>query len=290
MANNEKRSFLRRFFSGSVLFILVVAALLLSRYSFLAVLIAICVGAMLELFRLANAHGTHPQKVLGIITGVLMIGASFLFTASSTNFVDLDIATWFFIGIMLLFFIVFIAELFRKKENPLANIAVTLCSIIYIALPLSLMCYIAIGGMSPLTAGPDDYQPWTVLCYIFVIWSNDIGAYLAGVPLGKHKMFPRISPKKSWEGFAGGMVAAVGIAVLSGWLLDQDIAFWAGLGLITVIFGVLGDLVESLIKRSAGIKDSGAIMPGHGGWLDRFDSLLIATPFVFVYFIIFAGV
>lgn len=288
MGESEKRSFLRRFLSGCVLFILVVAAVLLSRYSFLALLCIICVGSMSEFYRIAGSKGTEPQKVLGTISGILVIASSFMATLHDERLILPTIAIFLCLVILLLFFIVFIAELFRKKENPFANIAATLCGIIYIGVPLSLLNFISIGTLPHLLGGPYEYMAWTVLCYIFVIWSNDIGAYLAGARFGRHKMFPRISPKKTWEGFAGGLVAAVGIAILSGWLLGQSIAFWAGLGLVTVIFGVFGDLVESLIKRSAGLKDSGAIMPGHGGWLDRFDSLLIATPFVFVYFIIFA--
>ena len=290
MGENEKRSFLRRFISGCVLFILVVAAVMLSRYTFLALLYVICIGAMSEFFRIAKSKGVKPQKTIGFITGILMITGTFLATLQNGNPILQNAIVILTLVILLLLFTIFIIELFRKHENPFTNISVTLCGIIYIGIPLSLMNLISVGTLPTLAGGPYDYKEWSVLCYIFVIWSNDIGAYLAGVPLGRHKMFPRVSPKKSWEGLAGGLLAAIGIATLSGWLTDQNIWFWMGLGLITGIFGVFGDLVESLIKRSAGIKDSGAIMPGHGGWLDRFDSLLIATPFVFVYFIIFANI
>lgn len=288
MGDKKNKTFLYRFLSGTVLFILVVAAVLISRYSFLAMLFAICLGSMREFYRMAKAKGAQANKALGMTTGILMITSIFLYTQQHPDFLFTNIGVILMPVVLLLTFTIFIAELFRKKDNPLTNITVTVCSLVYIALPLSLMCFISVGGFMFLPLEIPDYQPWTVLCYIFVIWSNDIGAYLAGVPFGRHKMFPRISPKKSWEGFAGGLIAATGIAVLSGWLLNQNIIFWAGLGIITGIFGVFGDLVESLFKRSLDIKDSGSIMPGHGGWLDRFDSLLIATPFVFVYFIIFA--
>lgn len=288
MGKNGKNSFLVRLLSGIVLFIVVVAAILISRYSFLALLYAIGIGTMLEFYKLAKSQGTHPNKALGLITGLLLITSAFLFTQDDNNMVQNEIGILMLPLVMLLLFAIFIAELFRKKEKPLANIAMTICSVVYIALPLSLLCFISVGGFDiPLFSAPR-YESWTILAFIFIIWANDIGAYLAGMAFGRHKMFPRISPKKTWEGFIGGIIAAVGIGALCGWLIRPGIPFWMGLGLVASIFGVLGDLVESLIKRSIGVKDSGAIMPGHGGWLDRFDSLLIATPFVFIYFVIFA--
>ncbi len=286
MGNDGKHNFLTRLLSGSVLFIVFAVAILLSRYSMLALVYVICIGMMLEFYKLPAAHGIQPNKTLGIIAGILLITSAFLHTQSGNGLIPDNAGLLLLPAVMLLVFAVFIAELFRKKEKPLENIAVTVCGIVYIALPLSLLCLIPSGIFE--ATGTPGYNPWMLLCYIFIIWANDIGAYLAGVSFGKHKMFPRVSPKKSWEGFAGGIVAAVGIAVLCGWLRGENMPFWAGLGLTAAGFGVLGDLVESLVKRSIGVKDSGAIMPGHGGWLDRFDSLLVATPFVLVYFCIFA--
>lgn len=287
MGKNGKNSFLVRLLSGTVLFVVVVGAILISRYSLLALIYAIGIGTMLEFYKLAHSQGTHPNKALGLTTGLLLITSSFLFTQNDDNLVQNETGVLILPLVMLLLFVIFIAELFRKKERPLANIAVTICGVVYIALPLSLLCFISVGGNIPLFSAPR-YESWTVLAFIFIIWANDIGAYLTGMAIGKHKMFPRVSPKKTWEGFIGGVIAAVGIGALCGWLIRPGIPFWMGLGLVASVFGVLGDLVESLIKRSIGIKDSGAIMPGHGGWLDRFDSLLIATPFVFIYFVIFA--
>lgn len=288
MGNSEKRTFLVRLLSGCVLFVVVVGAILISRYSLLALLYVMCIGTMLEFYKLARAQGAEPNRTLGISASILLVSSAFLYTQQDSNFIQNNIGMLLVPVVMLLMFCIFIAELFRKKEKPLANITVTICGIFYIALPLSLLCFIAVGGFKFPMIEAQAYQPWILLSYIFIIWANDIGAYLAGVTLGRHKMFPRVSPKKSWEGFVGGIVAAVGIAILCGWLIRPGITFWAGLGLIAAVSGVLGDLVESLIKRSIGVKDSGTMMPGHGGWLDRFDSLLIATPFVFVYFIIFA--
>lgn len=288
MGKNGKNSFLVRLLSGTVLFVVVVAAILISRYSFLALLYVIGLGTMLEFYKLANSQGIKPNKSLGLTTGLTLITSAFLFTQDDSTLIQNNIGIALLPVVMLLLFATFIAELFRKKEKPLVNIAVTICSVVYIAFPLSMLNFISVGGFDiPLLSRPH-YESWTLLSFIFIIWANDIGAYLTGIAIGKHKMFPRISPKKTWEGFVGGIIAAVGIGALCGCFISPGIPFWMGLGLIASVFGVLGDLVESLIKRSIGIKDSGAIIPGHGGWLDRFDSLLIATPFVFIYFVIFA--
>jgi phosphatidate cytidylyltransferase len=130
------------------------------------------------------------------------------------------------------------------------------------------------------------WNPWYAICYILIIWANDVFAYLVGISIGKHRMCERISPKKSWEGFVGGVVAAVGFAVLFGHLLGGNLAVWAGLGGVIAVTGVAGDFVESLFKRSADVKDSGSIMPGHGGMLDRFDALFISAPYVVMYLIL----
>jgi phosphatidate cytidylyltransferase len=153
--------------------------------------------------------------------------------------------------------------------------------VLYVALPAALMLAVPL-----LLSNGAGWNPWCALCYILTIWANDSFAYLAGVAFGKHRMCERISPKKSWEGFVGGVVAAVGFAVLWGWLLDGNMLVWAGLGGVVAITGVAGDFVESLFKRSAGVKDSGAIMPGHGGVLDRFDALFISAPYAVLYLIL----
>ena len=283
MGKNGKNSFLVRLLSGTVLFVVVVAAILISRYSFLALLYVIGLGTMLEFYKLANSQGIKPNKSLGLTTGLTLITSAFLFTQDDSTLIQNNIGIALLPVVMLLLFATFIAELFRKKEKPLVNIAVTICSVVYIAFPLSMLNFISVGGFDiPLLSRPH-YESWTLLSFIFIIWANDIGAYLTGIAIGKHKMFPRISPKKTWEGFVGGIIAAVGIGALCGCFISPGIPFWMGLGLIASVFGVLGDLVESLFKRTLGIKDSGSILPGHGGMLDRFDSSLMAMPAAVVY-------
>lgn len=180
-----------------------------------------------------------------------------------------------------------IAELYLIHDDPINNWAYTMMSQIYIALPFSLLNVLAFRSV-----GPDITYTYLIpLCVFVFLWMNDTGAYLCGSLLGKHKLFPRISPGKSWEGSIGGGILVMGIAVLIWYLTEQygvnelslNAFEWAGLGLTVVVFGTWGDLIESLLKRTLGIKDSGTILPGHGGMLDRFDSSLLAIPAAVVY-------
>ena len=133
----------------------------------------------------------------------------------------------------------------------------------------------------------NEYSPNIILGFFFIMWANDTGAYLTGRALGKHKFFPRISPNKTWEGTIGGIIIGVLIAYLNHfWFENLSVTNWFILGLIITVFGTLGDLVESMFKRAAKVKDSGKIMPGHGGVLDRFDSTLLAAPMVWLYLLL----
>ena len=180
-----------------------------------------------------------------------------------------------------------VAELYMKAKDPINNWAYTMLSQLYIALPFSLLNVLAFRSN-----GYDIQYSYLAPLAVFVfLWINDAGAYCVGSLLGRHKLFPRISPGKSWEGSVGGGLLVMAAAVLVWWLTEQygvnDIGLnawqWAGLGLVVVIFGTWGDLIESLFKRTLGIKDSGNILPGHGGMLDRFDSTLMAVPAAVVY-------
>ena len=181
-----------------------------------------------------------------------------------------------------------VAELYLKNEDPIHDWAYTMMAQLYIALPFSLLNTLAFHLTPQGLVTYDAVLPLSVFVFL---WMNDTGAYLCGSLLGKHKLFPRISPGKCWEGSIGGGILVIAIAVLVWYLTEQyqlnqlglSALEWAGLGLTVVIFGTWGDLVESLFKRTLGIKDSGNILPGHGGMLDRFDSSLLAIPAAVVY-------
>lgn len=181
----------------------------------------------------------------------------------------------------------FVSELYTRAVNPIDNWAYTMLSQMYIALPLSMINVLAFQTADGMVM----YNRLLPLSIFIFLWTNDSGAYCCGSLLGKHKLFPRVSPGKSWEGSVGGgilvLVVAAAIAVFgsgedSGTSM-VELLRWMGLGLVVVVFGTLGDLVESLFKRTIGIKDSGNILPGHGGMLDRFDSTLMAVPAAVVY-------
>ena len=188
-----------------------------------------------------------------------------------------------------LFLIIYllVSELYLKKKNPLNNWAYAMMSQIYIALSfamLNVLAYHSIGNEGELSNYQVQYNPILPLSIFIFTWINDTGAYCTGMLFGKHRLFERISPKKSWEGsIGGGVFSIIAAIVMAHYFPFMPISIWIGLALTVVIFGTLGDLTESLLKRTIGIKDSGNILPGHGGMLDRFDSTLMAVPAAGVY-------
>ncbi len=186
-----------------------------------------------------------------------------------------------FIPYLVILIYFFVSELYLKKENPVNNWAYSIMSQIFIALPLSLLNVLAFQGAENSFV---EYNPILPLSVFIFIWANDTGAYCVGSIIGKHRLFERISPKKSWEGSIGGGILVLTVSlILAHYFTFISPIEWIGLALTVVIFGTWGDLVESLFKRQLGIKDSGHILPGHGGMLDRFDSAILAIPAAVVY-------
>lgn len=192
-----------------------------------------------------------------------------------------------FVPYILTIIYLFIAELYLKNENPIMNWAYTMLGQMYIALPISMINVLAFQRDANGQMTIDMLLPLSIFIFL---WTNDTGAYCSGSLFGKHKLFPRISPAKSWEGSIGGGILVVIVAALIGYSTTNEsgvnmltIPQWIGLGIIVAVFGTWGDLVESLFKRTLGVKDSGNILPGHGGMLDRFDSSLMAIPAAVVY-------
>ena len=246
----------------------------------MAVLFALVTGLTIwEFTGLVNEHveDTTINRVICTVAGVWFFLSMYGFCCGIVH------SAVFFAYLFTIVYL-FISELYLKQKNPINNWAYTTLSQMYIALPFSLINVLAFMGDNE---GDIHYNYVIPLSVFIFLWINDTVAYCAGSLLGKHKLFPRISPGKSWEGSIGGAVfvaiAAYIISQLSPATAQLSPLEWIGLGLVVVVFGTWGDLVESLFKRTIGIKDSGNILPGHGGMLDRFDSSLMAIPAAAVY-------
>jgi len=260
-----------RAITGLIFIIVLVAATLLNAYVFAIFFSFLGVFAAREFFLICKTEQARPLIGLGLLTsGVWAV----LFSAYFLGLID-----WRMLGIGIPFIsLLFIASLYLKRTHPFADLALTLLGIWYGTIPF--LFFIGLGFIQG-TAGT--FNPYIPMGFLIVLWSNDTGAYLAGRAFGKTKLFERISPNKTWEGFFGGMALAVLIALnLQQYFGSLDKTQWSCVAIIIAVFGTLGDLVESLLKRSLGIKDSGTLLPGHGGILDRFDGLLIAAPLVYV--------
>lgn len=227
-----------------------------------------------------NREGVCVNRFISTVAGVYLFLAMYGFCSGLTP-------TAVFVPYLVTIVYLLVAELYAKQKDPINNWAYTMMSQMYIALPFSLLNVLAFRA----TPAGEVYAYLVPLSVFVFLWVNDSGAYCCGSLLGKHKLFPRISPGKSWEGSIGGGLFVV-VAAYIVWLLSDQYGVndlqlsaveWIGLGLVVVVFGTWGDLVESLLKRTLGIKDSGKILPGHGGMLDRFDSSLLAIPAAVVY-------
>ena len=250
---------------------ILLAGIIYSEQTFLLCLILISSMALMEFYRISESENVKPQKAFGFLLNLIIFLPPLIQNIFQTGFNLLPL-------IIILPYIIFIRELFRNSGNPVLNISTGLLGNIYVSLPLFCLYLISFQG------NLENYQYQCILGYFFILWLNDIGAYFAGTYLGKHKLFERISPKKTWEGFFGGAICGIGGAIIiARYFQNFTLNQWIIIATIIVVTGTLGDLVESMFKRNAHLKDSGSVLPGHGGFLDRFDGLFISAPFVFFY-------
>ena len=278
--SDKLKNLIVRTVSGIVLLAVVLGAAT-GFFTYALLLLFITVGGMWEFYKIAEATDARTRKIVGIAAGVALYATVFFATQQFAGIADVASETIIsFVLFILLLPAIFAVELFSITEHPLKNIASTMLGVVYVTLPLAIMLVI------PFMLSGGEWSPWYFLFYLFIVWGNDIFAYLVGITLGRHRLCERISPKKSWEGFIGGIVGALGVGATAAWVLDESYALWLGLAAVVAITAVLGDLVESMFKREAGIKDSGKIMPGHGGLLDRFDALLLSSPFALAFLIV----
>lgn len=237
-----------------------------SPVSFFIVFLTILIVGIWEFYQLFENPSHKSTKAFGIILGIIIYSMFFL---DAMNGLQPKVFTLLIPLFFLMFFFNLYADTNRKKYAPFINILGAL----YVAIPMGLLSYLVFDNYA--------FKPYQVLGLIWLIWTNDSFAYFTGSLFGKKKLFERISPGKSWEGFFGGLVFTLAMGYGIG-IYFEDTTKWVLFGFCISVFGTIGDLVESQMKRLAGAKDSGTILPGHGGVLDRFDALLFAIPFVFV--------
>lgn len=252
----------------------IIAGVCYSEWTYFIIFFLLVLLAMREFYILVGLDGMVPQRAFGIICGLAVYTISFLIEQGTLK------SKYYFV-LFPLISCVYMIKLYKKFERkPFSNIAFTFLGIFYVAVPISLLNFAAFEN------GVYNYE--IIFGCLFILWASDTGAYFAGTFFGKRKLFERISPKKSWEGFFGGAALALAFAYgLSTYFHSLSLVQWMIVWAIIIVGGTFGDLVESLLKRSIEIKDSGDALPGHGGFLDRFDGLLISSPFIVAYLEIF---
>ena len=269
---------LTRTLSGIVFVAVIVGCLLLGMSSYCVLFCVITALLLNEFNELLSEHGlAQVNNTVSVISGVYLFIAFFLTCSGSAG-------PFVFAPYILSLLFVLVSGLYFKHDNPVAEWVYTFAGQLYVALPMALLNILAFNQI---------YSPTLPLAIFVFLWLNDTGAYCFGLTLGRkfpYKLFPSISPKKSWMGsIGGGIVVLAGAFAFYHFTSADSLLFWLGLGLTVCVFGTWGDLVESQLKRTLGIKDSGRFLPGHGGALDRFDSALIAIPAATAYVLLWGA-
>lgn len=276
-----------RLITGSVFVVVLVSAIWFSVWTMALLFLVIAVLGLLEFYRLAEKANAQPLRIYGTMLSAMIVAGAFMLRR---NF--MTEATFVIIPA---FFLIFFIELYRKKQNPFTNIGWSILGLVYIALPAAMLMIAFVPKMDQNIGWSGDtwesHYNWKPVLALFVlIWVSDSMAYVCGRIFGRNKLWERISPKKTWEGFIGGTIFCIGTGFAFGhWMMDDAGTMkyeimWSLIALTTAVTGMLGDLVESLFKRSIDVKDSGTILPGHGGILDRFDALFLSVPFTLTVF------
>lgn len=271
---SDMNNFTQRAITGLGLIMVILFLTQMGAYSFIAMILSINLGALMEFYRLVSL--TRLARGLGMVLGSsLILGITLLING---------LLQWEMLLVHLLIaFLILLSELYTRHLRPFQNIAYTFTGVICISLPLC--CFAALAFL-PFEKG---YHPQLITSYFFMIWAGDTGAYLAGKYFGRTLLFKRISPHKTWEGAICGVICTMLTAVLlSSYFSILNLKTWMVWSVITAITDIFGDLFKSMLKRSYHVKDTGKILPGHGGILDRFDALLGSAPFAFSYLLLYA--
>jgi phosphatidate cytidylyltransferase len=277
-------NFFRRTLTGAWIVIFVLGGFWLHPVTFFLTGLALLAGSQYEYYLMIRNTGVRPQIIPGMVTGA---AAYIISTLVASGMIPVK----YLLAVTPLMLVLMVIELFRREEKPFDSLAHTFFPVIYIVLPFCLFPFSAFGHSGLDSLIPHKYElfsPGIVVGFLILLWTNDTGAYLTGISIGRHRLMERISPKKSWEGFFGGLILTLAAGwLLSVWLGVVDKKGWLIISVIISISGTFGDLIESMLKRSIGVKDSGTIMPGHGGFLDRFDSAIASFPLVFLFLALF---
>lgn len=255
--------------------LIIVGGCIYSDYTYFLVFAGILGFSQMEFYKLCGLDGMLPLKSFGTFLGLLIFFLTFLVEKE-------HLSMKYFYFIFPIASLIFFIKLYRKTDKkPFTGIAYTYLGLFYVAVPFSLL-NLAVFSVDAT------YNYQIIIGCLLILWASDTGAYFAGTKFGKTKLFERVSPKKSWEGFLGGAFAAIGVAfILTRYFHVIEDWKWLVIAGIIIIAGTYGDLIESLFKRSIEIKDSGKGLPGHGGFMDRFDGLLLSAPFITAFLKIF---
>ena len=272
------KTFITRTLSGAVFAAIMIAGITIHWIPFMVLHIILANGCMSEFKQMFQTKYDY-QKRKQSMSMLAFVGSWIIIAFAAIYFLQDEKLMY---GIFAITFFLFIHQLFSFSQNAVTDLAYNLAALVYTCVPLLCIIRLASGNSFSMDEPWFQNHGYIIFGIMLLIWTNDSLAYITGSLIGKHKLFPSISPGKTWEGFAGGVLFTVLVAfILSKWLIQQTAFEWMMIAAIVGIFGTLGDLVESMMKRNAGVKDSGNIMPGHGGFLDRFDAYLFVMPFIY---------
>jgi phosphatidate cytidylyltransferase len=276
---------LQRLLTGILFVIVMIGGVVWNEYSYMLLFSLITILAINEYYNIISDKLNAAEdwktlyKFVNTIFGVVVFAIVFLVSSGKIPLIFLSLIAAFPLSW-------FVIEMYHESDTPFTNVSYNSMALFYIGVPFASTSFLV------FKKGGDEYDFTFLLAILLFAWANDSWAYLIGKFFGKHKLFPRISPKKTWEGFAGGAVVSLAFAFLVHWIFPQlylteiGIVHYLAMAAITVVMSTYGDLTESMIKRNLNIKDSGQALPGHGGFLDRFDGLIFSIPACSLYIIV----